>query len=183
MNIDVVSIRSAAVLARNALHACAVPSGAEVQVGDAMRALEAALRADDGPRADRELLHGLARYLPPAIQRLQSPEDTLVAHNLRLCLIEIKKALCGERDEALAVGVGFPLAAPAVTAEPVRIDGVKIEAAIDSYIEDYELMVEDDEGREGHHTPTELERMLIKDCVMGILADDDFLAAFGHPIP
>jgi len=61
--------------------------------------------------ADEKLLRALSKYIHPVLQELQFERGTgsLAAHNLRLCLIEVEKALRGERDASLEVGVGFPL--------------------------------------------------------------------------
>lgn len=48
---------------------------------------------------DRKLLEALSRYIGPVLQELQFERGTnsLAAHNLRLCFIEVQKALRGER--------------------------------------------------------------------------------------
>ena len=48
-----------------------------------------------------------------------------------------------------------------------------IEQAIDAYIEDYTL-----EADEGSHSPGEAERFMLKDAMLGLLADPAFKAAF-----
>ena len=50
-------------------------------------------------------------------------------------------------------------------------DWKAIQAAIDEYLDGYELRAD-----EGAHTPTDFERFLLDDCIAGLLADDDFLA-------
>jgi hypothetical protein len=47
------------------------------------------------------------------------------------------------------------------------------EERLDSYLEDYEMVGESEDGRDACYTPTEGERHLIKDAVMGFLADVD----------
>jgi hypothetical protein len=64
---------------------------------------------------------------------------------------------------------------------PAPLDWTKIEAAIHAYVEDYEMLGEDDSGRDGCYSPTETERGLITDAIMGLLADDDFMAALRTP--
>jgi hypothetical protein len=59
-------------------------------------------------------------------------------------------------------------------------DWQAIESTVDDYIADYEMLCEDSEGREGSYTPNERERDLIKDAVAGLLANDEFLSAFGR---
>lgn len=44
---------------------------------------------------------------------------------------------------------------------------------IREFIEDYELLGEDAEGRDAYHTPTEFECYLIHDFVMGMLSDPE----------
>lgn len=55
------------------------------------------------------------------------------------------------------------------------LDAVKwnalTETALDSFLEDYEMCGEAEDGRDAVHTPTEGERALIKDAVMGFLAE------------
>lgn len=43
------------------------------------------------------------------------------------------------------------------------------EANIDAYLEDYEMRGEDEDGRDACYTPTEGDRALLKDFVMGLL--------------
>lgn len=44
------------------------------------------------------------------------------------------------------------------------------EAMVDEYLEDYEMVGEDADGRDACYQPTEGERALIKDAVMGLFA-------------
>ena len=46
-----------------------------------------------------------------------------------------------------------------------------LEQIIDAFVEDYEMVGEDEDGRDACHTPTEGERALIKDAICGLLAD------------
>jgi len=46
---------------------------------------------------------------------------------------------------------------------PVR----DFEKAIDEYLDDYEMIGEDEDGRDACHSPTEGEKALIKDAIMG----------------
>lgn len=61
-------------------------------------------------------------------------------------------------------------AAPEPVGEP-RGWAPPTEAEIDEYLEDYEMRGNDEDGRDACHTPTEGERLLIKDAIMGLLAD------------
>ena len=47
------------------------------------------------------------------------------------------------------------------------------EQAIDEYLSDYTM-----DGDSEFHMPTDAERLLIKDAIMGLLVDQNFLAAF-----
>lgn len=72
-------------------------------------------------------------------------------------------------------------AAPAAPqAEPKR-DWSVIDAAIREYLDDYELIGEDDAGADAYYTPTERELYLIYDAINGLLADDSFVAAISAP--
>ncbi|MBD9434201.1 hypothetical protein IB257_30050 [Achromobacter sp. ACM03] len=51
-------------------------------------------------------------------------------------------------------------------------DWKAVQAAIDDYLEGYELRLD-----EGCHTPTEFERFLLVDAVAGLMADDEFIDA------
>lgn len=78
-----------------------------------------------GAASDRKLFEALSKYIHCVLQELQFERGTgsLAAHNLRLCLIEVDKALRGERDSAMNVGVGFPLegVVAALTTQPQTI--------------------------------------------------------------
>ncbi|AMG45491.1 hypothetical protein [Achromobacter ruhlandii] len=50
-------------------------------------------------------------------------------------------------------------------------DWTAIQAAIDEYLDGYELRAD-----EGAHTPTGFERFLLDDCIAGLLAEDEILA-------
>jgi hypothetical protein len=72
-------------------------------------------------------------------------------------------------------------AAPAAPqAEPKR-DWSTIDAAIREYVNNYELIGEDDAGADACYTPTERERDLIYDAINGLLADESFVAAISAP--
>jgi hypothetical protein len=58
----------------------------------------------------------------------------------------------------------------------------RLEQIIDAYVADYELVGEDEPGRDGCYAPTDTERGLIKDAIMGLLADDDWDAEWGKHI-
>jgi len=102
-------------------------------------------------------------------------------------------------DELIQAGYGRAAApAPAPAAAPPKCDGNhggppcadpecwakpdELEQIIDGYLEDYELIGEDEAGRDGCYRPTETERGLIKDAFMGLLAHDEWDAAWGRLI-
>ncbi|QDJ40330.1 hypothetical protein [Bordetella hinzii] len=66
--------------------------------------------------------------------------------------------------------------APVASPDPVAKDWNAINAAIDEYLDGYELR-----GEPGDHTPTEFERFLILDAINGLLADEEFLALLSAP--
>lgn len=70
------------------------------------------------------------------------------------------------RDIAAAVHAAPMLAAPAVR------NWQAVQAAIDDYLEGYELRLD-----EGCHTPTEFERFMLVDAIAGLMADDEFIGA------
>lgn len=79
---------------------------------------------------------------------------------------------CTECDGVGRVWVdGSPVAE--VKAEPVARDWTVVEKAIDEYVEGYGL-----EADEGYHDPTDDERFMIRDAIMGLLVYEDFLSAF-----
>jgi hypothetical protein len=61
---------------------------------------------------------------------------------------------------------------------PLAADAAKwramTEAMVDDYLEDYEMVGEDEDGRDACYSPTEDERALIKDAVMGLLAAAEY---------
>lgn len=72
-------------------------------------------------------------------------------------------------------------AAPAAPqAEPKR-DWSTIDAAIREYLDNYELIGEDDSGADACYTPTERELYLIYDAINGLLADENFVTAISTP--
>lgn len=72
------------------------------------------------------------------------------------------------RHDGLAVAAAPD---PSTTAAPPDRDWKAIDAAIDEYLDGYELRLD-----EGCHTPTEFERFLLSDAVGGLLAEREFLA-------
>jgi hypothetical protein len=66
-----------------------------------------------------------------------------------------------------------PVAAEAVTrqAKAALAWSTLTEAFIDEYLENYEMRGEDEDGRDGCYTPSETERFVIKDAIMGLLAE------------
>lgn len=58
-----------------------------------------------------------------------------------------------------------------IETEPER-EWAAIDAAIREYLNDYELIGEDDAGADASYTPTQRERVLIYDAINGLLADE-----------
>jgi hypothetical protein len=52
-------------------------------------------------------------------------------------------------------------------------EATSVEQIVEAFVDHYELS---DAG--GAHSPTDYERFLIKDAVMGLLSDDDFARAY-----
>jgi hypothetical protein len=71
--------------------------------------------------------------------------------------------------EPVAEAKVAPEPAIALYARPAPVRG--IERYVDEYIDGYVM-----EGDDGCYTPSDHERFLIKDAIMGLLADDEFLA-------
>ncbi|WP_278484071.1 hypothetical protein [Achromobacter insolitus] len=76
-------------------------------------------------------------------------------------------------DQALSSLMGVIIDSP----EYARLvsaprDWKAVQAAIDDYLEGYELRLD-----EGCHTPTEFERFLLVDAVAGLMHDDEFIDA------
>lgn len=58
-----------------------------------------------------------------------------------------------------------------------------LDKVIDEYIHGYEFIGEDEQGREGSYTPTEADENMLRDCVAGLLAEDEFMAALANVYP
>lgn len=71
---------------------------------------------------------------------------------------------CGQAHRGGRPATPEPVGEPRGWAPPT-------EAEIDEYLEDYEMHGNDEDGRDACHTPTEGERILIKDAILGLLAD------------
>jgi hypothetical protein len=74
-------------------------------------------------------------------------------------------------------------ASPSEAQKAVARDWNAVEAAIDSYIEDYEMLGEAEDGRDACYTPNDNDRALMKDFALGLLSDDAFMAALTTPSP
>lgn len=70
---------------------------------------------------------------------------------------------------------------PVVTPDPEAMGRavLGVQQFADDYVEGYEQLGEDDQGREGYYTPSDVERALILDAVNGLIADEDFITAAG----
>lgn len=64
------------------------------------------------------------------------------------------------------------------TAAPFETD--RLEQIVDAYLADYEMVGEAEDGRDACYQPTDSERALIKDAILGLLADEEWDAAWGR---
>jgi len=55
--------------------------------------------------------------------------------------------------------------------------------ALDAVVEEFVKRYEWDAGEDGYHEPTDGERILIEDCIQGLLADDDFMRTIAQVYP
>ncbi len=84
-----------------------------------------------------------------------------------------------------AVNAGAFRAAPVAPVEQPAastVPATSMEQAVDEFLADYEMRGEDAEGRDGCYRPTADELFVIKDAIMGLMADDGWLAAY-HGAP
>lgn len=79
----------------------------------------------------------------------------------------------GEYEKCRYTTPVAPPAAPAVPLTDEPADGDRVEAAIDDYIDGYVM-----EGDDGFYQPNDGDRAMMKDAMMGLLVDPDFLAAY-----
>jgi hypothetical protein len=54
-----------------------------------------------------------------------------------------------------------------------------LNSVIKAFVADYEW----DAGEDGYHVPTDKDRILIEDCINGLIADDKFMAAIAKVYP
>lgn len=62
-----------------------------------------------------------------------------------------------------------------------NINWPAVEKFIDEYSNSYEMIGEDDAGREGTYNPSESEIYMISDAIRGLLDDEDFLSLLAAP--
>lgn len=72
---------------------------------------------------------------------------------------------------------------PSDTVERRAEEWRRLDEVIKGFIDDYEFLGEDDRGIEGYYTPSEQEKLYIRDCLEGLLAHDDFLGAIAATYP
>lgn len=92
-----------------------------------------------------------------------------IARNLRDSVNAAERAELRADLEGLH-RMAMAAAAEALGLEPLGLSPDPIEAAVDTYLEDYEY------GDSGYR-PTAAERFIAKDAIMGLLEDDGFLQA------
>jgi hypothetical protein len=73
-------------------------------------------------------------------------------------------------------------AACGVTGAPAALPVDRLEQVIDAYLEGYEMVGEAEDGRDACHQPSDDERALIKDAILGLLADPEWDAEWGKLI-
>ena len=74
-------------------------------------------------------------------------------------------------------------AAPVPPVQPAR-EWAIIDAAICEYLNDYEMLGEDDTGADAYYIPTGRERELIYDAINGLLGDEQFIRLIAAaPVP
>jgi hypothetical protein len=121
---------------------------------------------------ERETLERAITALAYHQQQTRPIERTKIAIDALRAALAAQPAECGNTpyDEG-----PFTLAQPAdAQPEPVALDNACMtEQAIDEYLSDYTM-----EGDSEFHMPSESELALIKDAIMGLLVDPNFLAVF-----
>ena len=85
-----------------------------------------------------------------------------------------------ERFESELAMLKAALDVPAPKVEPAH--PTDLEKVIDDYIEYYEMHGESEDGRDAIYTPTENDKALLKDAILGLLVDTDWDAAWGAHI-
>ena len=96
-------------------------------------------------------------------------------------LVEQCIVACGTNRWYLAAEIlQAALDAPAPKVEPAH--PTDLEKVIDDYIEYYEMHGESEDGRDAIYTPTENDKALLKDAILGLLVDTDWDAAWGAHI-
>jgi hypothetical protein len=73
-------------------------------------------------------------------------------------------------------------AALGVAPSPAALPTDRLEQVIDTYLEDYEMVGEAPDGRDACYQPTDGERALIKDAILGLLANEEWDAEWGKLI-
>lgn len=69
---------------------------------------------------------------------------------------------------------------------PMKVEQVNwpaVEARISEFVGEYEMVGEDEQGRDGRYTPNESERALILDAMHGALADAELMALLRPAAP
>jgi hypothetical protein len=98
-----------------------------------------------------------------------------------------------DRVEAMLEAIDLPewqaMASQRSAAEPSQsgsageADWSKIESIVDEFVDGYEMIGETADGRDACYTPNERERLLLRDCIAGLLAEPEFLAALSRQAP
>ena len=71
---------------------------------------------------------------------------------------------------------GFLAQAANSVAIQEALDWKKIESFVDEFVDGYQMIGESEDGRDGCYTPNVNDHALLRDCIAGLLAEDEFLA-------
>lgn len=87
--------------------------------------------------------------------------------------------IVGAIDELLQRRAAEPPPVPLYDRDKYPTACLAAEAFIDEYLDGYEMVGEDAEGREGAYMPNSHEDALIRDAIAGLHGDEDFVTLIG----
>jgi hypothetical protein len=108
----------------------------------------------------------------PAARPMTDAQAYEIAGRVSTCVEAIREAEKSHR-------ISSQPTAPAVPAGEAYF--VSQERVIDEYLSDYEMIGETEDGRDACYTPTDGDRALIKDAIMGLLSTDEWAALSAAP--
>jgi hypothetical protein len=127
----------------------------------------------------------------PHADSVQQPSDTEWAKQMLAVAKEpwtarsvdsLQKLLAETADRLARFGTR-PAAEPSQSGSAGEADWSKIESIVDEFVDGYEMIGETADGRDACYTPNERERLLLRDCIAGLLAEPEFLAALSRQAP